>query len=113
MDTKTISVSELRRTLRAVLDGLGEDVDAVYVTRYGRPVAVMVDYDHYERLKARSEQAETLSPTASSETQYHPRPGAQYPTVATPPSSLKNWHDLIEGYEGDALADTEALYDEV
>jgi hypothetical protein len=38
----------------------------------------------------------------------------RYPTVSVPPSSLDAWMDLIpEGYEGDALADTEALYDEV
>ena len=37
-----------------------------------------------------------------------------YPTVPLPPSSLDGWLDLVpEGYEGDALADTEALYDEV
>lgn len=39
--------------------------------------------------------------------------GPLYPTVAVPASSLKGWeHVLDEGYEGDALADTEALYDE-
>jgi len=37
-----------------------------------------------------------------------------HPTVTVPASSLDRWLDLIpEGYEGDALADTEALYDEV
>ncbi len=37
-----------------------------------------------------------------------------YPSVATPPPSLNGWLDLVpEGYEGDALADTESLYDEV
>ena len=37
-----------------------------------------------------------------------------YPTVPVPASSLDGWLDLApEGYEGDALADTEALYDEV
>jgi hypothetical protein len=36
------------------------------------------------------------------------------PTVALPASSLEDWLDLIpEGYEGDALTDTEALCDEV
>lgn len=36
------------------------------------------------------------------------------PTVALPASSLDDWLDLIpEGYEGDALTDTEALCDEV
>ena len=37
-----------------------------------------------------------------------------YPTVPVPASSLDGWLDLVPaGYEGDALADTEALYDEV
>jgi len=37
-----------------------------------------------------------------------------YPTVTVSPSSLDRWLNLVaEGYEGDALADTEALYDEV
>jgi hypothetical protein len=40
--------------------------------------------------------------------------GSRYPTVDNPASSLSAWLDLIpEGYDGDALADTEALYDEV
>jgi len=42
------------------------------------------------------------------------RPPYLYPTVGVPPSSLDGWLNLVpEGYEGDALADTEALYDEV
>ncbi len=37
-----------------------------------------------------------------------------YPTVPVPPESLMKWTDLLTaGYEGDALADTESLYDEV
>lgn len=37
-----------------------------------------------------------------------------YPTVSLPASSLDAWTNLLsEGYEGDALLDTEALYDEV
>lgn len=40
--------------------------------------------------------------------------GRRYPTVENPPSSLNAWVALAtEGYDGDALADTEALYDEV
>jgi len=36
-----------------------------------------------------------------------------YPTVAVPASSLDNWLNLVpEGYQGDALKDSEALYDE-
>jgi hypothetical protein len=37
-----------------------------------------------------------------------------YPTVPVSPESLMKWTELLtSGYEGDALADTEALYDEV
>lgn len=37
----------------------------------------------------------------------------QYPTVPVPASSLSKWSTLLDrGYEGDALADTEALYDD-
>jgi len=36
-----------------------------------------------------------------------------YPTVVMPASTLDDWLNLVpEGYEGDALTDTEALYDE-
>jgi hypothetical protein len=44
----------------------------------------------------------------SSDPPYH------YPTISLPASSLDAWLNLTEtGYPGDALADTEALYDEV
>jgi hypothetical protein len=37
----------------------------------------------------------------------------RYPTVENPASSLNTWLELLpEGCGGDALADTEALYDE-
>ncbi len=37
----------------------------------------------------------------------------RYPSVGMPVSSLDAWMNLITvGYEGDALADTEAVYDE-
>jgi hypothetical protein len=36
-----------------------------------------------------------------------------YPTVSVPLSSLDGLIDIMPGIEGDALADTEALYDEV
>lgn len=38
----------------------------------------------------------------------------RYPTVPVPAPSLDAWMNLLpEGYEGDALTDTEALYDAV
>jgi hypothetical protein len=41
-------------------------------------------------------------------------PEPRYPTVLAPASGLAAWTALLpEGYAGDALADTEALYDEV
>jgi hypothetical protein len=47
----------------------------------------------------------------------HNQPAAtiyRYPTVVMPASSLQKWSGLLdEGYEGDALADTESLYDDV
>lgn len=114
MGTRIMPVSDLRRKTSEVLNDLGDERSEVYVTRYGHPVAVLVDYEHYERLKDLSEQAQAASRTKPAQEQHHPRPGAQYPTVANPPSSLKNWHNLIpDTYEGDALADTEELYDEV
>jgi prevent-host-death family protein len=114
MGTRIMPVSDLRRKTSEVLNDLRDEEKEVYVTRYGHPVAVLVDYEHYERLKELSERVEAASPTESAEEQHHPRPGAQYPTVANPPSSLKDWLDLIpDGCGGDALADTEALYDEV
>lgn len=37
----------------------------------------------------------------------------RYPTVAMPASSLRGWSQILEeGYEGDALADSEAIYDD-
>lgn len=114
MGTRIMPVSDLRRKTSEVLNDLRDEENEVYVTRYGHPVAVLVDYEHYERLKELSERAEAAAPTEPSKKSHHPRPGAQYPTVVNPPSSLKDWLDLIpDGCGGDALADTEALYDEV
>ena len=36
-----------------------------------------------------------------------------FPTIALPATSLNAWMNLVpKGYDGDALADSEALYDE-
>ena len=52
--------------------------------------------------------------TVTTVSEENERPPYIYPSVAVPPSSIDAWLDLLpEGYEGDALADTEALYDEV
>ena len=50
MSTKIMPISDLRREASRVLEILKEGGDAVYITHYGRPVAVMVDYERYEQL---------------------------------------------------------------
>lgn len=50
MSTKIMPISDLRRRASRILELLAEEEDVVYITHYGRPVAVMVDYDHYEQL---------------------------------------------------------------
>jgi prevent-host-death family protein len=50
MSTKIMPISDLRREASRVLEILKEKGDAVYITHYGRPVAVMVDYERYEQL---------------------------------------------------------------
>jgi prevent-host-death family protein len=112
MGTRIMPVSDLRRKTSEVFDDLQDEENEIYVTRYGHPVAVLVDYEYYERLKESSRRAEVKAKVIKE--QRYPRPGAQYPTVANSPASLKEWLDLIPaGCGGDALADTEALYDEV
>lgn len=53
MSVKIMPISDLRREASRILEILGEEEDAVYITHYGRPVAVMVDYEHYEAMRTR------------------------------------------------------------
>jgi hypothetical protein len=63
-------------------------------------------------LHEQARQGRTVTTVSESEEAKHPP--YIYPSIAVPPSSIDAWLDLLpEGYEGDALADTEALYDEV
>lgn len=52
MSTKIIPVSDLRRQTSAVIRGIQEEQDVVYITQHGRPAAVMLDYEAYEALLA-------------------------------------------------------------
>ena len=62
-----------------------------------------------EFLRQKARQRQTLVTVAEKEA-----PPYLYPTVENPASSLSAWRDVIPGgCGGDALADTEALYDEV
>ena len=65
--------------------------------------------DQIEFLRMQARQRQPLEIAAKEE-----KPPYLYPTVENPASSLSAWLDLIPGgCGGDALADTEALYDEV
>ncbi len=115
MGTRIVPVSDLRRKTRDVIDAARESENAVYITQHGRPVAVIVGYEQYERLMARLEASTTRAAVRGAVAEpSRPYPAQRYPTVATPASSLNAWVNLIpDGCGGDALADTEALYDEV
>jgi len=155
MAIKIIPVSDLRRKTSDVIKAVQNGDDVVYITQYGRPAAVLVDYDRYEMLMS---QIEDLSDRASLRAAEHEpvrsyeeslsgllddlptenrmmveqfvrflhnrkpgrpattleQPHFRYPTVPLPASSLDAWVNLLpKGYEGDALADTEALFEAV
>ena len=61
-------IRDLRRKASRILELLDKEEDAVYITHYGRPVAVMVDYEHYEhllaRLRALTQQLDRITATA-------------------------------------------------
>jgi prevent-host-death family protein len=50
MSVKIVPISDLRRKSSQILEILQEEENDVYITHYGRPVAVMVDYERYEDL---------------------------------------------------------------
>jgi prevent-host-death family protein len=51
MAIQIMPISDLRRKTSDVLTEIKEGQD-VYITHYGRPVAVLVSYEHYEHLQA-------------------------------------------------------------
>jgi prevent-host-death family protein len=116
MSTKIMPVSDLRRRTSDVI-AAARDGGAIYITQFGRPVVVMVDYKRYEHMIAQlaDRPNHTSLEAAIAEPPYPYLIQTQrYPTVANPVSSLDAWVELLpKGYDGDALADTEELYDEV
>lgn len=56
MSAKIMPVTDLRRQTSAVMRGVQEDSDVVYITQHGRPIAVLIDYARYEALLARERQ---------------------------------------------------------
>lgn len=55
--TKTVSVSEAKNTLSAVLDWAVENNDGVVIESRGEPKAVILPYDEYEEYLALREKA--------------------------------------------------------
>jgi prevent-host-death family protein len=49
--SKTMPISEVKTRLPELVSGVEEREEEIVVTRNGRPAAVLVNYDEYERLK--------------------------------------------------------------
>jgi prevent-host-death family protein len=60
--SKTMPISEVKTRLPELVSGVEEREDEIVVTRNGKPAAVLVNYDEYERLK---ETLDVLSDPAS------------------------------------------------
>lgn len=103
-------ISDLRRKTSDVLNVVRETGDAVYITQHGRPVVVLVDYERYEQLLAQAQTPSApLTPEVAGAAERTPY---LYPNVPVPYSVFEGLSKVLpEGYEGDALADSEALYD--
>ncbi|MEJ5308666.1 MAG: hypothetical protein WHX52_02760 [Anaerolineae bacterium] len=74
------------------------------------PESLPVVRQFIEFLRQQAQQGRSVVTTPS--TTGEPKAPYLYPTITVPASSLEAWGKLLdEGYEGDALADTESLYD--
>jgi antitoxin YefM len=49
--SKTMPISEVKTRLPELVSGVSEREEEIVVTRNGKPAAVLVNYDEYERLK--------------------------------------------------------------
>ena len=49
--SKTMPISEVKTRLPELVSGVVEREEEIVVTRNGKPAAVLVNYDEYERLK--------------------------------------------------------------
>src|SRR3954454_2296565 len=48
---KTLPISEVKTRLPELVSGVAEREEEIVVTRNGKPAAVLINYDEYERLK--------------------------------------------------------------
>jgi prevent-host-death family protein len=61
MTTTIVPVSDLRRNTSRLLRQAGEGDEPVYITQHGRPKAVLLSYEAYERLMAHLEDLADLA----------------------------------------------------
>lgn len=67
MATKIMPVSDLRRQTSSVIKAVREQSDVVYITQHGRPAVVMVDYEEYESMLERLEDAADIASLSASQ----------------------------------------------
>ncbi len=58
MATKIVPVSELKANLAGIMAQLATDATPIYVTQYGKPHAVLLNYEEYEALQEKLENLE-------------------------------------------------------
>jgi len=55
MTVTIVPISDLRRNAARLLKYTGESAEPVYITQHGRPKAVLLGYESYERLMTQLE----------------------------------------------------------
>lgn len=85
---KTLSISEAKMKLSALIDSLGVSDEEVVITKNGRPAAVLVSPDEYEGWK------ETLAVRSDSELMEEIKEGLQ--TLKKRKASLYTLDELFE-----------------
>jgi len=54
MSTRIMPISDLRRNVSQTIKEIQQRNNAVYITQHGRPQAVLIGYEQYERLLAQA-----------------------------------------------------------
>lgn len=55
MEEKTVSITMLRRHFSRIIDEVVQDRTTFVITRYGRPIAALIPYGEFEKLKGAQE----------------------------------------------------------
>jgi len=63
MTVAIVPISDLRRNAARLLKQTAESAEPIYITQYGRPKAVLLGYEAYERLMAQLEDLADLANT--------------------------------------------------